>query len=484
MQVAAGKADRGQIAAIAIVLFALAVLTISAAGGYPLKSTSAVLALTVAIAAAYRFALAWRNLLALLVLIVLFIPIRRYALPGNLPFQLEPYRLFVAFLLLAWATSLLIDRRVRLRRSGFEAPFLLVVAGALVSDIANPGRFGAESTYAVKQLSFFLSFIVVFYVVVTLVRTFDDLSYLVVMLVGGGTIVGGSAIIESRTHFNVFNHLHTAMPFLRPVPDLLETSDARGFRVVASAQHPIALGAALVLLVPLAVYLAQTTRQRRWTLSAVVLAIAALATVSRTAVLMLFAVALVFLLLRPVETKRLWPFLLPALLAAHIAAPGTLGTIKNSFFPKGGLIAEQNYGKGTNVRGRGRIADLGPSLQEWKQRPLFGEGFGTRISSGPDANAPILDDQWLGTLLEVGAFGFCAFIWLFVRPLRRLFREAKRDTSERGWLLTALAASVAAFATGMLTYDALAFIQVTFLLFIMLALAASALALPRNQAAR
>src|SRR5919109_369082 len=385
MQVAAGKADRGQIAAIAIVLFALAFLTISAAGGYPLKSTSAVLALTMAIAAAYRFALAWRNLLALLVLIVLFIPIRRYALPGNLPFQLEPYRLFVAFLLLAWASSLLIDRRVRLRRSGFEAPFLLVVTGALASEFANPGRF--------------------------------------------------SAIIESRTHFNVFNHLHTAMPFLRPVPDLLETTDARGFRVVASAQHPIALGAALVLLVPLAVYLAQTTRQRRWTLAAVVLAIAGPATGSRTPGLILFAGALVFLLLRPVETKRLWPFLLPALLAAHIAAPGTLGTIKNSFFPKGGLIAEQNYGKGTNVRGRGRIADLGPSLQEWKQRPLFGEGFGTRISSGPDANAPILDDQWLGTLLEVGAFGFCAFIWLFVRPVRRLFREAKRDTSERGWLL-------------------------------------------------
>jgi O-antigen ligase len=474
------KAERGQLAAIWVVVSALTILSIAATAGYPLKVIAPALALTLVSGMAYRSILVWRNLLVLLVLLVLFIPIRRYTLPGNLPFQLEPYRLFVVFLMLAWLSALLVDSRIRIRRSGFEGPFILIVIAALGSEIGNPARFNAESTYAVKQLSFFLSFILVFYLVVSVARRSDDLERLVFVLVTGGAIVALFTVIESRTNFNVFDHLTTVMPFLREAPAPYVANDGRGLRAVASAQHPIALGAALVLLMPLAIYLAQTKGQRRWGFVAGLLALGALTTLSRTAVLMLFVVGFVFLFLRPIETKRIWPILLPALVAVHIAAPGTLGTIKNSFFPKGGIVAEQDYGKGT--RGSGRLADLGPSIQEWKSEPLVGQGFGTRISSGPSANAAILDDQWLGTLLETGAVGFFAFLWLFIRALRRLFGEAKRDTSDRGWLLTALAASVAAFAVGMFTYDAFAFIQVTFLLFILLGIAASVLALPRRRA--
>ena len=65
--------------------------------------------------------------------------------------------------------------------------------------------------------------------------------------------------------------------------------------------------------------------------------------------------------------------------------------------------------------------------------------------------------------------------WLFVRFLRRMRRAARGDDSPRGWLLVGAAASVAGFAIGMFTYDAFAFIQVTFLLFITLGVGAAAL---------
>ena len=52
-------------------------------------------------------------------------------------------------------------------------------------------------------------------------------------------------------------------------------------------------------------------------------------------------VILVFLWLRPRETKRLWPALLPLLVVTHFAAPGTLGSIKAAFFPHGGIVAQQ-----------------------------------------------------------------------------------------------------------------------------------------------
>ncbi len=169
----------------------------------------------------------------------------------------------------------------------------------------------------------------------------------------------------------------------------------------------------------------------------------------------------------------MWPALIPALIVIKLVLPGTLGAIKNSFMPAGGLVAEQQSMPGAS--GSGRLADLGPALQEWKQKPLVGQGFGTRVVDanvrGPRAN--ILDNEWLGTLLEIGALGFFGWLWFFARVVRRFGKEAKEDDSERGWLLVSIAASVAAFAVGMFTYDAFSFIQVTFLMFVLVGLGAS-----------
>ena len=63
-----------------------------------------------------------------------------------------------------------------------------------------------------------------------------------------------------------------------------------------------------------------------------------------------------------------------------------------------------------------------------------------------------------------------------MRAIRRFGREAKRDYSDRGWLLVSITAAVAAYAVGMFTYDAFSFIQVTFLLFILVALGTALLA--------
>jgi hypothetical protein len=144
----------------------------------------------------------------------------------------------------------------------------------------------------------------------------------------------------------------------------------------------------------------------------------------------------------------------------------------NAFFPKGGLIAQQTN---ANV-GSGRIATLKPVLRnEYYPNPLLGEGFGTRISGdngfGVKSNAPILDDEWAGVLVQTGIVGAFALGWLMLRAVRMLARMAKSDPGPDGWLPTALAASIAAFGIGMFTFDAFSFIQVTFLFFLFLGLA-------------
>ena len=192
---------------------------------------------------------------------------------------------------------------------------------------------------------------------------------------------------------------------------------------------------------------------------------------------MMLVIALVFLWLRPVQTRRLWPALLPALVVVHFALPQTLGSFRAAFFPKGGLIAEQDT-KAQNANqpnANGRLARVGPSLDEWSHQPLLGEGFGSRLTDRNQATLPgvklsqILDDQWLGSLLETGAVGAGALLWLFTRSIRRMRRVAREDDDADGWLAVALAASIYAFAVGMLTFDALGFVQVTILLFILLA---------------
>ena len=465
----------------AIVAASIAFFALSVASGFSLRGAAGGVVLVTLLAWIRPAYIGWPRLLAALILVILFIPIRRYSLPGNLPFELEPYRLLVIVLLVAWAASLLVDHRTTFRRTGFEAPLVLIFASIVGSLVTNPSRVTALSSPVQKDLMFFLSFVLVLYMTASVVRRVETIELITKTLVGGGAIVAFFAIIEARTGINAFNHLDRVVPFLQPggegEPEAFLKFGSAKLRVFGSAQHPIALSAAFVLLAPLGLYLARRYRQRRWYLCITLLVAGCASTISRTGIIMFVVVAIVFLWLRPKETRRMWPLLIPALIVIKLVLPGTLGAIKNSFLPAGGLVAQQQSMPGAS--GSGRLADLGPALQEWREKPLVGQGFGTRVvdSAGPPGpRANILDNEWLGTLLEVGALGFFGWLWFFARVVRRFGKAAKEDDSERGWLLVSFAASIAAFAVGMFTFDAFSFIQVTFLMFIVVGLGAALLA--------
>jgi polysaccharide biosynthesis protein PslJ len=458
------------------------------------RGATVVVALAVAasVVAFHRTLLSWRWLLGALFLMILFVPIRRYTLGGTSgSFQLEPYRILVAFIIAAWGLSILAERRTRVRRTGFEGPLAMIAFSMLASVGFNTSAIqglGVTSD-VIKSTTFFASFLIIFYIIASVARRTAEIDYLIKVLVCGGTVVAIAAIVEARTGFNVFNHLSKPFPFLKDntLPDI--SGDLTGFerggqaRVYASAEHPIALSAAFVMLLPLALYLARKTGQRRWTACGIVLGVGTLGTVSRTGVLMLLAIGVVFLVLRFRETIRFWPLLPVLLLAVHFAMPHTLGILKSSFFPQGGLIAEQSSDP-QSTRVQGRVAKIRPTLNQIKQDPLFGVGFGSQIITGPRTNALILDDQWLGTLRETGIVGLFAWLWLTISVIRRGARAAREDDSSRGLLLVALVASFTACAVGMLTFDTLGFVQVTFIFFAIMAFIAMTLNDGENPAAR
>ena len=419
---------------------------------------------------------AWHTMLATIVLVLLLIPIRRYSFVSGLPFNLEIYRLLLFVAGALWVAALLIDPAVRFRRSIMDLPFAvlgfvyLASLAACGSRLSQPGL----TTAAIKQVLVFLGFLLGYFLITSLVVRFEDVEALLRVLVGGGAVVAFFSLVEARTDWNAFDHLAVLLPFLQHSGQLSADALARGghLRVVASAEHPIALSALLVMLVPLGAYLGDRTRQRRWWLATILLLCAALGTLSRTGVLMLGVTLVVLTVLRPAEMRALFrrtrKFILPLLVAVHLALPGTIGTFKDLFFSNGGLVAQESGGQ----VGSGRVASFGPGLQVVGQHPLLGIGYGTRITDteSPYKNSFITDDGWLSTAMEAGVLAVLAWLGIFLSFLVRLGRASRRDRTARGRLLAACAASTTAFAVGMATYDALSFLQVTFALFIVLAL--------------
>jgi O-antigen ligase len=472
MEARAGSAGRGSLFWALLALGGMALLVLR------VESTIAMLlgllvGLVIVFSLTHRWLLEWRRQIALLILVILFIPIQLYSLGGGLPFQLEPYRILVALIFLGWFTALLIDPRVGFRKTGLEGPILLILTSLLLSELANQQRIanlGVRSEVQ-KSFTFALSFFLIVYFVVGVTKSRQDVERLIEIICAGGGVLGVFAVIEYRTHYDFFFHLHSFVPVLKPLwgdgPGIVRGGDTRVF---ASAQHPIALGALFVMLVPLAIYLATRPGKRAWWVVAAAVMIGAVSSVSRTTIVMLVGVGLVFLIMRPRQTLKAWPLIVPAVLAVQFAVPGALRSVQNSFFPSGGLIAQQS--SHADYASKNRLSRWGPALKEWERDPFVGEGYATR-QPVKHPETFVLDDQWLKTLVETGLVGVLAWVWLFGRTFRRLARRAKREGPDGGWLEVSLAASIIGFAVGMWFYDAFSFIQVTVMMLILVALSAA-----------
>jgi len=467
--------------------------TVIAAGGFTLIAASvalgtpaiaAVVALGAVLAVCHQAVLRWPALLALLISVMLFVPIGRYSIPVSLPFDLELYRVAVAAVLALWAAALLVDPNVRLRRSPFEISLLIVFSATLGSIAVNVGRVAPLGSAVLKAITFFLSFLLVHYLLISIVRSRHTVEKLTKFLVAGTAGVAVFAVVEQRTGFNIFNHVATALPFLH-FNGAVEVDRYGLIRAVGSSAHPIELGVLLAMVIPLGLALTFGSG-RRWFIPTAILLIGVMSAASRTPILVLVAAGLVLLWLQPRDVKRLLPLAVPLLIVVKLALPGSIATLKEAFFPKGGLVQEQAafHREGDPLLQGGRVRQFGPMLQEVGRTPLLGQGFATRQTGfdNPLRNAPILDNQWLSSALEIGLVGVLGWAALFVGSARRLGQASRRRAGPEGWLAAGLAASIVGFGVAMFTFDAFKFIQVSFVFWILISLGASLLMSEREEA--
>jgi hypothetical protein len=426
----------------------------------------------------------WPNAIAAFVLVMWLVPARGYRLPITLPFNLEPYRIVLAVLLVALIAGA-IGGRLQLEFLGFGVPLLVLAGTAVIAAILNYQELANafEGGGAFKSLSYFLGFLAVFVLVASTIKTQAAMDTVVRALVLGATIVALSAIYESRSGYNAFDHLSEWIPAL--VRESRGAFEERGgnVRVYASAQHPIALSAALFMAFPLALYLvgraSTQLRSRLWIVAAAICAMGAAATISRTTVVMAVALGLVAVWVRGRQVVRFWPFLLVLPIAIHFAVPGALGGIYKALTFQGGGLAADAYAR-PGEQGSGRLADFEPGLRVWGESPLVGKGIGSQVTTkeagvaqtaeGAQGAVIIFDDEWLNTLVSLGVIGFAAVAWLVFGSLFTVGRFARRVRGPRSDLAAACAAAIGAFGIAMFVFDAFAFVQATIFFFLIAAL--------------
>lgn len=442
--------------------------------GWPMGAVGGGLLVVGLVYALRRYVFAWEFLLFAVVGMIMFVPGRYYALPISIGIELEPYRVLwvVAVGIVLWAVF--VSKTLTWRPIAFGWGIAAYLVCALISFIVNTPSLTEQSLVS-NAISAFLSFVILLVplVVIRQLLTSETLvRRLLVVLVWSGVAIAFLAVFEYITRINVFRLYSEFLP-LNVLAEGLEASTTTGaFRSFGSAQHPIALAVMLCTLLPVAVWLAEhaswpanpINRRIVYALAMVAIFGGIMAAISRTAVVVLGAMGLLTLILRPKLGGMLLVASTPVLILLALVRPKMFESTFLSFLDPESLIASQYTSPGW--AGQGRLADLDPALEIVAQQPFFGTGLGSRIVVGDNANSFILDNQWLGTLMDLGVLGVIGLAVFMLVPIVKLLRYAFRDALEPRFAQLAFAIAIATFgyAVAMYLFDAFSFVQSFFVL--------------------
>lgn len=337
---------------------------------------------------------------------------------------------------------------------------LLFVAAILASYVAAMSRPIAMTELSSTEMGLLsmLSWLGVLLVANDGIPDRDRFDVLVRRIVLAGGLMAALGILQFATG-RAFTDL-IQIPGLTSNSALVSVRDRDGFnRPSGTALHPIEFGTALTVLLPLCLHLAfhpgRLGPVRRWG-PVLAIAIAVPLSISRSAIV---GAVVVLLMLAPTwsPSARRWALAGLTTLAAalFVLVPGFLGTITRLFT---GITRDSSA--------LSRTDSYALAWDFVERAPITGRGFLTFLPQ-----YRILDNQYLGMLIDTGILGLLALVGLFTTGGVVALRCRKRcSDAETRSLALSLAASVAAAAVSFAFFDAFSFPLLAGLTFLVLGL--------------
>ena len=282
-------------------------------------------------------------------------------------------------------------------------------------------------------------------------RSLGDARRVLRVLCWGGAFCGVVAALQYGFNLDLAQ-------YIRELPGFTQNHDnpatvARGSlnRATGTAITPIELGVAAGMLVPLSIYLGMYDTERgpmkRWAPAALI-SLGIGTSISRSAILaVVVAFGVLLVLLPPVPRLRAL-FALPfATAATFMVAHGLIGTLA-SFFTVGN----------SDVSIQWRVQDYALVERLWGQAPWFGHGGWTYMPNSALGALDYFDNQYLGSLVDLGVVGLVALLVFLVMPaMSALVARSRTKDTELRILCAALAGAGFAAAVCSFTFDSLAF---------------------------
>jgi O-antigen ligase len=279
---------------------------------------------------------------------------------------------------------------------------------------------------------------------------------------GLGGAIATLGILQFLTGLSFTEYLR--LPGLSENATFISVSNRDGFvRPTGTALHAIEFGVVLTMILPIAMHYAVTDTHRRtiarW-YPVLAIALALPISISRSAILGACAALTVLLPTWPARLRRRTTLAAITLgLLFFVTVPGILGSILRLF-----------TGISNDSSARSRTDSYAFAWELIKRYPLFGRGFGTFLPT-----YRILDNQYLGSLIEIGVVGVAVLLALFCISMA----TGLRSRSDRAGLMPqshlgpALSASVAAGGLSFAFFDAFAFPMAAGLMFLMIGMPAA-----------
>lgn len=281
------------------------------------------------------------------------------------------------------------------------------------------------------------------------VRTVDSAMILVRALLRGAVFCSVVAAIQFVTHYDPMVWVQGIMPGFHDNGGNQAFQQRGNFlRVAGSTFHPIELGVLASMLVPLSLWRALYDRTGpKWThwAGTGLLVFAIAATVSRSGMVGIITVAIVFLPFLPSQARQ-WSLLafMGVIMALFVAVPGLMAT----------LFGTATAGTAdTSITAR--LEDYPRVEAMVSARPWTGIGPGAYLTRNA---IEVLDNQYLKTIVEMGIPGFIAILAYTVVPGVAAWIAAFYAKEERlKTLAGAVAAACLVAAPAAAAFDALGF---------------------------